>query len=846
MNAQLNNPLSVAVDAAGNLFVADSGNYRVRKVTAATGAIATVGSGDLVYRDTRHGFPCALALDGAGNLYVADSGTARIRKVPADRLNAGLPPTPPLQSFASGNGFKINVTYDPNVPTAAQTAFNSLVSTYEGIFTTNITVNIDVTFGNTGLGESLTEQQNFSYGTWRSAVIANATANPGNTYAAAAAASLPASDPIGSGHVVLNTANARALGLSANTPVDSTLTFSNTPGTFEYNGVAVSGLYDFLDTAAHELDEALGIGSALTGLLDYDPIPSDYYEAQDYFRYSGAGARAITTDPSAVVYFSPDGGNTFVAEFNQAYSAQGATDLDRNDWIYGNFGCPASNPHVQDALACDAQPVAIGSGPEITVLYTLGYDSSVAQTITFNALPNVTFGVTPFTISATASSGLTVTFVSTKLAVCTVSGNTVTVIAAGTCSITANQPGNITYAAAPAVSHSFTVNQAAQTISFAPLGNVNYGVAPFTISATSTSGLTVGFTPTPTTVCTMSVSTVTIVGVGTCSITASQAGNTNYLVATPVVRSFTVSSLLTPTAVSPASGNAATQVFTFTFSDSAGYADLSVLDILINNYLDGQQACYVAIVPASASSGYLYLVDDAGDGGYVSGTPLLLPTSSNLHNSQCTISGTGSSVSGSGNTLTVKLAITFTSGFAGNRIFYMAARSNTQNSGWQALGTWDVPGAAPTGPSVSGVSPGRSTSSGQTYTFTFTDTNGFSNLAVLDILTNSFLDGINACYIAYVPTGATTGYLYLVDDAGNGGYAAGSPILLSSGGTLQNSQCSIATAGSSASASGNTLNLNLAITFKAAFAGNQVFYLAARNNSTGNSGWQAVGSVTVP
>jgi hypothetical protein len=135
---------------------------------------------------------------------------------------------------------------------------------------------------------------------------------------------------------------------------------------------------------------------------------------------------------------------------------------------------------------------------------------------------------------------------------------------------------------------------------------------------------------------------------------------------------------------------------------------------------------------------------------------------------------------------------------------------------------------------------------GQSYTFTFTDSNGYTDLNVLDILTNSFLDGISACYVAYVPTGATTVYLYLVDDGGDGGYAAGSPMLLSSGGTLQNSQCSISTAGSSASASGNTLNLNLVIAFKAGFAGNQVFYLAARNSSTGNSGWQAVGSMTVP
>ncbi len=117
---------------------------------------------------------------------------------------------------------------------------------------------------------------------------------------------------------------------------------------------------------------------------------------------------------------------------------------------------------------------------------------------------------------------------------------------------------------------------------------------------------------------------------------------------------------------------------------------------------------------------------------------------------------------------------------------------------------------------------------------------------VLDVLTNSLLDGIGACYFAYVPTTPTNGNLYLVDDAGDGGYAPGSPIALSSGLTLQNSQCTLSTTGSSASASGNTLTLHLVIAFKAAFAGNQVFFMAARNSGNGNSGWQAAGSVTVP
>jgi hypothetical protein len=301
-----------------------------------------------------------------------------------------------------------------------------------------------------------------------------------------------------------------------------------------------------------------------------------------------------------------------------------------------------------------------------------------------------------------------------------------------------------------------------------------------------------------------------------------------------------------PSSVSSGAGSGLTQAFTFTFQDPNGYADLAVTDILVNNFLNGIAACYVAFAPASASSGYLYLVDDAGDGGYAAGSPMALPGSGTLSNSQCTINGTGSSVSASGNTLTLTLSITFTSAFSGNKIVYMAARSNTQNSGWQALGTWNVPGAAAAGPAVEGMSPARTTSTGQTYSFTFTDTAGDSDLAVVDILTNDFLNGIQACYVAYAPVSGTAGYLYLVDDAGDGGYAAGSPMALPGTGTLSNSQCTVNLAGSSVSASGDTLSLNLAITFSPSFAGNQVFYAAARNNSTGNSGWQAIGSVTIP
>ena len=80
-----------------------------------------------------------------------------------------------------------------------------------------------------------------------------------------------------------------------------------------------------------------------------------------------------------------------------------------------------------------------------------------SQTITFPALSGRAYGVPPFTVSATASSGLPVSFASLTLPVCTTSGNTVTIVAAGTCTIRASQAGNPKYSAAANVDQSLQV-----------------------------------------------------------------------------------------------------------------------------------------------------------------------------------------------------------------------------------------------------------------------------------------------------------------------------------------------------------------------------------------------------
>ena len=297
----------------------------------------------------------------------------------------------------------------------------------------------------------------------------------------------------------------------------------------------------------------------------------------------------------------------------------------------------------------------------------------------------------------------------------------------------------------------------------------------------------------------------------------------------------------------PPTGSTTSQTFTFKFSDAGGYQNLSVVDVLINSALDGRHACYVAFVPSSANGGSVFLVDDAGDaGGPYQG--LVLPGGGSISNSQCTISGAGSSAVGTGDNLTLTLAITFSPGFTGDKIFYLSAQDKTLgNSGWQALDTWALP-AAPTGTiSVVGLSPADGTATAGTpitLSATLTDRKGTGDFGVVDVLINNFIDGRNACYLAYA---AAPNALFLVDDAGDaGGPFAGGMVLNGAVATIQNSQCSINGAASSAMKNGNTLTLNLNVTFQPGFAGNRIVWLAGRDGSGGNNtGWQAAGTVSI-
>jgi uncharacterized repeat protein (TIGR03803 family) len=159
------------------------------------------------------------------------------------------------------------------------------------------------------------------------------------------------------------------------------------------------------------------------------------------------------------------------------------------------------------------------------------------QTILFDVLPTKIFGSPSFELAGKASSGLPVSYLSSNIQVATISGTTVTIVGAGQTNITAKQNGDAAFNAASDVSRSLLVSKANQTITFPnPVFSYTYGDPPFNLGASSSSGLPLSFTVSNQQIGGISNGFFQINAAGECTVTASQAGNSNYLAAVSVTK----------------------------------------------------------------------------------------------------------------------------------------------------------------------------------------------------------------------------------------------------------------------------------------------------------------------
>jgi hypothetical protein len=280
---------------------------------------------------------------------------------------------------ATGSGLVISPTFDSSItnnPDAAEieAMINRAIAIYEALYSDPVTVFILFRYSTTkpngtpiGSPNQIALSNSVVYSPSWNTYISALQADAKTADDATANASLPP-NPL-SANIIPSSANGRALG--GDTP----------PAMFDDATVAVGGPYDgivTLNSAApyqfvrpingsnvdaqrlteHEIDEVLGLGSRLNG-------SSSNVRPQDLFSWSSSGVRNISA--SGTRYFSIDGGNTPIVNFNQA------ANFDFGDWE--SDPCPQANPYVQNAFACRGQASDISeTSPEGINLDVIGYD----------------------------------------------------------------------------------------------------------------------------------------------------------------------------------------------------------------------------------------------------------------------------------------------------------------------------------------------------------------------------------------------------------------------------------------------------------------------------------------
>jgi hypothetical protein len=213
------------------------------------------------------------------------------------------------------------------------------------------------------------------------------------------------------------------------------------------------------------------------------------------------------------------------------------------------------------------------------------------------------------TIAATASSSLVVTFAVVS-GPCSLAASTLTATGAGSCVLSADQRGDVRYAAAPQARVTVVVAKAAQAITFAPLPGKAATDAPFKLTATGgASGLPLVFA-TSSTACSLAGATLTLLRAGPCLVTVTEDGNADYLAATAVAQSFEVA--LAPQAITfprPAGFSWAGGSATLAATASSGLA-------VVYSVVSGPCSLTGATLTATAAGACVVAADQGGDVRY--------------------------------------------------------------------------------------------------------------------------------------------------------------------------------------------------------------------------------------
>lgn len=550
--AELSNAQALALDGAGNLYIADAGNSTIRKVDAATGNISTLagngtasaselnhpdgvavdGAGNVFLSDDYNGYvrelpasggvmlnlagtggtsssqiasPAGMATDLAGNLDFADAGLGRIDKIDARTLGLSIAAGNPLATgqdgFSGDGGPAVGALM--RTPTAVD--FNAAGDLYiadtgnERIRKVTKTTGIIDTIA--GIGDAAETMSGMPAAQSPIGVPTGVSLDPAGDFYLAASAD-------GSDFTVrrVDAGDGRLFSVAGAVPSDIAIGLASSASGGDggaatsaslpsLNDVAVSGNGDIFLTAGDRVRKV----DVHQGQVDFGPVDLGTTSSPRLVQITNTGnallqLSGLSLTPSV---FAQQANGGQVSFFGQS----------------GDFGpdCTPTTqlkPGASCAIAITATPAAAGVTTGTVVITDNSLNAAAAQqtiplsvtaagaqgftqTITFPPIPDQLVGA-QVTLQATASSGLPVTYTLVS-GPATLSGSTLSLTGLGTVTVEADQAGDSTYQAAAPATTSFAVKNAASATTLAASAATVTSGSPVTLTATVTA---TGGTPT--------------------------------------------------------------------------------------------------------------------------------------------------------------------------------------------------------------------------------------------------------------------------------------------------------------------------------------------------------------
>ena len=436
--ASFNIPVFLAPDAAGNLYVSDLVNNMIRKITPA-GSVSTLA-------DVSAGFnePAGIAVDPSGNVYVAENENHRIRKI----TPAGVVST--VAGSDSGergntNGSGAAARFNAPAGLTLDAAGNLYVSDNGNKQIRKITPAGEVsTFAGSGIFGST--DGNGTSASFKSPIGIVIDAS-GNLYVADSRSNLIRKiSPTG------DVSTFAGSGAEGSTNGNGTLASFNAP-----EGIAIDASGNlYIADSENNLIRKINHAGDVTTLAGNGSLGADNGAAETASFIQPYG---VALDASGNLYVA-DTYNNLIRKITQsAYTITPALPAGLS--FDGATGTISGTPTAASAATTYTVTTANNGGSSTT---TISIAVKNPQTISFGTLASKTYGDATFDLAATSTSGLAVSYSSDNTAVATVSGNTVTIVGAGTANITATQAGDATNFAAANVTQQLSVSKKALTV----------------------------------------------------------------------------------------------------------------------------------------------------------------------------------------------------------------------------------------------------------------------------------------------------------------------------------------------------------------------------------------------